>query len=375
MGSLHSVFARASLGLLLAVLLLPLSGCSSLGYYAHVSSGHMAVLGARQPIERVLADERTDAGLRERLAEVLEAREFASAHLQLPRNRSYTRYVELDRHYVVWNVFATQEFSLTPLRHCFPFAGCVPYRGWFDQARAQAYAERLRERGLETHVGGVAAYSTLGWFADPVLSTMLHWDEDELIGIVFHELAHQKLYVRGDAAFNESLAMFVQRQGLCEWRAARGRPPPDPAGQEWERDFVQRALALREALGRLYARPLAPEEMRRQREERIEAFRRTHRERWAARGGGIDPFGDWVARPINNAKLVPLGLYDRWVSAFRALFVEVGADWGRFHAAAAELAALPAQAREARLARYSDPSAAHCVGPEDSGEQGDAGMR
>jgi predicted aminopeptidase len=334
-------------GLLLALgLMLALGGCRTLGYYAHLACGHAELVTQRQPIERLIADPDTEPALRETLAEVLQARRFAVERLQLPDNRSYTYYVQLDRPFVNWNVMAAPEFSIEPLLHCFPFAGCVPYRGWFSLERAQDDAQRLQDKGYETHVGGVPAYSTLGWFADPLVSSMLRAGREALIGTVFHELTHQKLYLPGDAAFNESLATFVEQQGLREWRARQqSLPTPRPD----YRPVIERILALRERLGALYAQPLNEPAMRAAKAAEIEAFRVDYR-RWRSGEGQDRPAYDgWVEAPIDNAKLLPFGVYDQWVPAFEALFAAVDGDWERFHAQAAELARLPAEQRRARL--------------------------
>jgi predicted aminopeptidase len=323
------------------------SGCQTLGYLGHVARGHTELIAARQPIAVAIEDPAHPHAVRVQLAELERAREFATAHLRLPDNRSYTHYVALDRPYVSWSVMAAPELSLQPLLHCFPFAGCVPYRGYFRRERAEAYARSLQRRGYETHVAGTPAYSTLGWFADPVVSSMLRQHPDALIGTVFHELTHQKRYVRGDTAFNESLATFVERQGLHEWRALQGgepmAPPPD------YRPVIERVLALRETLRTVYASEQPDDDKRRARAAAISAFRVDYAQ-WRAGEGSDRPAWDaWVAAPIDNAKLLPFGLYDQWVPAFEALFDDAGGDWARFHAATAVLAQLPAVARAERL--------------------------
>jgi predicted aminopeptidase len=202
---------------LAALLLLALaSGCSTLGYYGQLVHGQASLLAHRKSIDAIVADKTTDPKLRDRLAGAEAARRFASEHLGLPRNRSYTTYVDIGRPYATWNVFATPEFSVDPLTHCFPFAGCVAYVGYFDKAGAERERKKLAEQGNDTAIEGAAAYSTLGWFADPLLSSMLRWSDDELEGTIFHELAHQLIYVEDDTAFNESFATFVQREGLRE---------------------------------------------------------------------------------------------------------------------------------------------------------------
>ncbi|HNS26702.1 MAG TPA: aminopeptidase, partial [Steroidobacteraceae bacterium] len=203
------------------LLLLPLSGCGSL-YLAQAAAGQWGVMAAREPIETVVADPATPQELRARLEQVMAAREFASRELALPDNASYRQYAALDRPYVVWNVVAVPEFAIEPKEWCFPIAGCIAYRGYFSEQRARNYALTLESRGYDVVVGGVAAYSTLGRFADPVLSTMMGYGDAQLVGVIFHELAHQVVYVAGDSAFNEAFAVAVEQEGLARWLAWRG---------------------------------------------------------------------------------------------------------------------------------------------------------
>lgn len=318
--------------------LLPLTACGSLRYYVHVAHGEASLLAHRRPIVRLLRDPSTDPALAARLKLAVQARTFASAQLDLPDNRSYRSYVDLHRPYVAWNVFATPPYSVDALPQCFPFAGCVAYRGYFEQARAQARAAQLRAQGDDVWIGPVPAYSTLGWFADPIVSSMLRWDDDELASTIFHELAHQRLYVKGDTAFNESFASFVGEEGLRQWRQARGLPPPDPRGQAMEQDFTALVLDLREHLGRLYAATQEPEALERGKHAQIEAFRRRYAHWRDTRWPGDHRYDAWVAAPINNARLLPFGLYDRWTGAFAVLFEHAEGQWGAFYAAVGALA-------------------------------------
>lgn len=342
---------RPARRLALVLLAAATSGCSGLRYYAHLAHGQAALLAKREKVAAIVADPHRDATLRTRLAQAQAAREFASERLGLPRNRSYTSYVELGRPYVSWNVFATTEFSVDPITHCFPFAGCVAYLGYFDRARAEREAARLSARGDDTAVEGTVAYSTLGWFSDPILSSMLRWSDDELDGTIFHELAHQRLYVKDDTAFNESWASFVQQEGLREWRAARGLSPP--AGKAGARDaaFTRLVLDLRERLKALYASGLAPAEMRARKQAEFESFRGRYVQLRDSEWAGEPRYDRWVAGALNNARLLPFGLYERWVPAFEQLFREAGGDWTAFHARVKALAALPKPERDAELAR------------------------
>ncbi|MCM2321363.1 MAG: aminopeptidase [Pseudomonas sp.] len=330
-------------------LLVLLGGCSSLGYYAQLAGGQWQLLQARQPVDQLLADPAQPAELRQRLQRAQEARDFASSQLALPDNRSYRMYADLQRPYVVWNLFATAEFSLEALTHCFPIAGCVAYRGYFDEQRARGAAALLRLEGLDTEVVGVAAYSTLGWFDDPLLGGMLAWNDQRLAGLIFHELAHQRLYLAGDTAFNESFARFVEEEGLRQWRRARNLPPPAAHLARQREQFVELVLASRARLEKLYAQPLSTERLRAAKQAEFQRLRRDYA---ALRDGawqGDGRFDGWFARPLNNARLLPFGLYEQWVPAFAVLFRESGGDWRRFYAQVGELARLPEEERRRTL--------------------------
>jgi predicted aminopeptidase len=336
---------------------LPLSACSTVGYYGHLAHGEMALLAARKPVSSVLADPAGDAQLKTRLRTAQAAREFASTMLKLPRNRSYTSYADLHRPYATWNVFAAPEFSVEPLQHCFLLVGCLAYQGYFEQDKAEAAAAKLRTQGFETWIGGSAAHSTLGWFADPILNTMLRNDDDALASTIFHELAHQRLYVKGDTQFNESFATFVQREGLRQWHADRGLPTVDATDPARAAQFSTLVLGLRDRLHELYGRKLAAAVMREHKREEIASFRRDYARVRDVQWGGKGEYDGWVAAEINNAKLVPFGVYDGWVPAFAALYERHPGDWGSFFAAARDLARLAPKARAQALERLA--SSAH----------------
>ena len=326
-----------------------LAGCRSVGYYAHVTHGQMALLAARKPIGKVIDDPKTPEKVRKRLVTARDARQFASERLDLPANRSYTYYVQLDRPWVAWNVFATPELSVDAVVHCFPFAGCVSYRGYFRRDLADAEAARQQALGHDVSIGDVPAYSTLGWFADPVLSSMLGWDDDDLVGTVFHELAHQKIYVKNDSSFNESYANFVEQEGVREWHTAKGLLAPDPKGDMLARSFTQQVLALREGLKAMYALPMSDEAKRVGKAEAFEVFRGQYLAWRANEAGGDRRYDRWMAQPMNNAKLLPFGLYDQWTGAFAALFEQSGRQWPAFFAAVARLAKLSPAERTSEL--------------------------
>lgn len=322
------------------LLALLLTGCSTVDYYGQLARGQLQLLGARQPVQAVIDDRATDAQVRQRLVLSQEARRFASAQLALPDNRSYRLYADLQRPFVVWNLFATPEFSLQPQLHCFPIAGCVAYRGFYEQNRARGAAALLKAQGLDTYLGGVEAYSTLGWFDDPILNTMLRWSDERLVAVIFHELAHQQYYLAGDTAFNESYATFVEQQGLRQWRAARGLPAPKELGIQPREQFTELVLASRARLETLYASGLDNEAMRAGKLAEFERLRTEYRQLCASQWNGVGYYDGWINGPLNNAKLLPFGLYDQWVSAFARLFAEVNGDWPTFYRRVAELGAL-----------------------------------
>lgn len=328
-----------------------LTGCSSLTYYGHVAKGQYDVLSRRQPIAELIGDEQQDTTLRQRLTLVLQARQFASTALHLPNNGSYTQYADLGRSHVVWNVFATPEFSLEPLEHCFWIAGCLAYRGYFDEALAQTQAAELRAQGHDVDVGGVPAYSTLGWFDDPVLNTMLRWDDAQLVATVFHELAHQQVFFRDDTALNESFARFVEQEGLRQYALAMPLPGALSYARNGVREaqFVTLMLDTRAQLQTLYAQPLNVETLRAQKQAVFARMQERYRQLRDQDWNGWPAYDAFFARPFNNARLLPFGLYDEWVPAFAALFAAHKQQWPAFYTAAARLAEQPATERRAAL--------------------------
>lgn len=341
------LFATRSLICVMVVAML--GACAHLRYYAHVTHGEGALLLQRRSVSKVVADPATDPKLATRLRLSQQAREFASNQLDLPRNRSYTYYVQLHRPYVVWNVYATQRFSVEAVPQCFPIAGCVAYRGWFDEQKARVSADRLRTQDYDVYVGGVSAYSTLGWFSDPILSSMLRWDDDELVGTIFHELAHQKIYVKGDTAFNESYAMFVEEEGLRIWHRSRGEPIGDDHEQAMNDGFTKLVLDLRERLKKLYASGMDEPAMTEGKQREIEDFRARYAV-WRNQHWPNDHrYDKWVAQPITNATLLPFGLYDQWTPAFAVLFKQADGQWPQFYGRVRALAKEPKAQRESAL--------------------------
>ena len=330
-------------------MILLLNGCSSLSYYSQLASGQLQLLRAREPVAKVIADPARDARLRAHLAQSQKARAFASEHLHLPDNQSYRLYADIGRPFVVWNVFATPEFSLSPQNHCFPIAGCVAYRGYYSQSAARGEAAIQRLQGMDVSIGGVEAYSTLGWFNDPILNSMMGWGDERLATLIFHELAHQRFYVKDDTEFNESFATFVEQEGTRQWRAFRNLPPENDSKLKQRDQFIQLILDTRSRLEKLYAQPWATAQMRERKAAEFERFRHDYRAMRDGQWAGDKRYDAWVNAPLNNARLLPFGLYDQWVPAFSALFRQVEGDWVRFYAEVEKLGGLPVTERKSAL--------------------------
>ncbi|OOG12623.1 aminopeptidase [Pseudomonas sp. C9] len=336
------------------MLLLLLNGCTSVSYYSQLATGQLQLLRAREPVAEVIADPSRDQTLRAHLAQSQKARTFASEHLHLPDNQSYRLYADIGRPLVVWNVFVTPEFSLKPQNHCFPIAGCVAYRGYYSQSAARGEAALQRLQGMDVSIGGVEAYSTLGWFNDPIISSMMGWGDERLATLIFHELAHQRIYVKDDTEFNESFATFVEQEGTRQWRATRGLAP-DTGAQALRRDqFTQLVLDTRTRLEKLYAQSLPADQMRQRKADEFERLRSEYRQLRDSQWAGDRRYDAWVNAPMNNARLLPFGLYDQWVPAFAVLFKQEGGDWVRFYAAVEKLGALPVGERKATLKTLAD---------------------
>ena len=346
------VLAAASFALLA-------SGCSNLGYYWQSVNGQLDVWRRERPVGEVIADPAAAQALKDRLAGAIAIRDFASRELGLPENGSYRRYADLERPFVVWNVFAAPEFLVQPLRWCFLFVGCVSYRGYFSREEAERFAADLANGGDDVYVGGVPAYSTLGWFSDPLLNTFIHYPETELARLIFHELAHQLLYARDDTVFNESFAVTVEREGVRRWLARAGDPAKLQAFERASRiraEFGALVMKYRGRLDVLYRTRLAPDAMRERKRAvlaDLDAEYRALRSGW----GGFAGYDAWFASRPNNAQLVSVAVYTQRVAAFEALLRQEGGDLGRFYAAARELAGLSKEERDRRLTALAAPAA------------------
>ncbi len=342
------------LGVVLA-LTMYLSGCASLsldvGYYWQSISGHLAVLRAARPIPELLAEPELDAKLRGKLELVREIRQFATQSLGLPDNSSYTRYADLKRPFVLWNIFATPELSMNLVNWCFPVAGCVSYRGYYAMEDADRFAEGLRQDGLDVYVGGVPAYSTLGWFDDPVLSTFIQYPDAELARLIFHELAHQVLYVQGDSLFNESFATAVEEVGLQRWLATRQNAQQEGAFRQYaqrKQQFIDLLKKHRAELQRVFAQASADDEKRRGKAAVFEALQADYRELKSSWGGWAG-YDRWFGQKLGNPHLASVATYTDAVPGFRRLLDANGHDLARFFAAARELAVQGKETRNLQL--------------------------
>jgi predicted aminopeptidase len=325
-----------------------LSGC----YVMQAAHGEMQVLEHRRPIADVIEDPKTAEPVRASLEEVRDARDFASRVLHLPDNRSYRTYSDIGRPYAVWNVVAAPEFSIEPKEWCFPVTGCVAYRGYFSKEEAEHFAAELHTQGYDVLVGGVPAFSTLGHFADPVLNTMMVYGDVELAAIIFHELAHQVVYVAGDSAFNEAFATSVEDEGVKRWLLAQGRVDELRRYDEEsarQLDYIRLFLRRRAQLEQLYASGLPSAEMRVKKRElyaALEADMRKLEERHKA----PSLYHEWLEHGLNNAELASVATYYDCVPGFKRILQEQDSDdLQRFYDSVRRLAELPQSERDMRV--------------------------
>lgn len=334
----------------LLLAMLQIGGC----YYMQAIRGQFEVMHARQPIPEVIADEASSDALKLRLKTVQEARDFAIDELLLADNKSYRSYADLGRDYVVWNVFAAPEFSLEPKTWCYPVAGCVAYRGYFAEEAARKKAQSLRDDGLDVAVGGVTAYSTLGKFDDPVLNTMMRWTDTQLVATIFHELAHQKLYIKGDTEFNESFATAVADIGINRWLERRDEIS-NIDGYLRNRELRQSMMKLvdeaKVELQTLYDSDLDDERKRTRKQEMLDALSAEAARLVEDSGPGAV---NWLAAPLNNARLASLGLYEGSQDVFRKILRDCDDELDCFYAESRRLADLDQDERERRMNQMAD---------------------
>lgn len=318
----------------IGIALLSFASCSSLGYYWQAMRGQLEISTKQRPVADWLANESLDPKTRGQLARTAEIRAFASGELALPDNQSYRSYADLGRPHVLWNVFAAPEFSNELLQSCFPIAGCVSYRGFFAEQKALVYAEEMRRQGHDVYVGGVPAYSTLGWFNDPLLNTFIQYPEAELARLIFHELAHQVVYVKDDSMFNESFATAVEEEGVKRWIAARNAPELVQqwrAGSERRAQFRQIVARYREQLAALYASDADLANKRARKTQVFAALKNEYR-RLVESWGESPSRSAWLKDDLNNAHLASVATYTELVPAFHALLAQQSGDLGAFYA-------------------------------------------
>ncbi|MBV9362563.1 MAG: aminopeptidase [Betaproteobacteria bacterium] len=324
--------------LLAATALALLTGCESISFYGQAIGGHLRLMSQAKPLDTWLTDPATPADLKQRLETARGIREFASRELHLPDNGSYTTYADLGRRFAVYNVFAAPTFSVDPKPECFPITGCVAYRGFYSEKDANAYADKLREQGFDVYTGGVLAYSTLGWFDDPLLSTFIRYPDAQVARLVFHELAHQLVYAKGDTTFNESFAVVVEDEGVRRWLDAQGRAADLAAfraAQERKRDLAARIKETRERLKAIYATKLTPEQMLEQKKGEFDRLRAL--------------YPTFVPPEPNNAFLVSIALYNEFVPALERVLAASG-SLDAFYERARTLAHEDRKQRDALLA-------------------------
>jgi predicted aminopeptidase len=347
--------------LTVAVTLAACATFETVDYYWQGAAGQLELLTRSQPIPEVIG--KSDAALAARLKRIREIREFASHELGLPDNGSYTRYTDLGRPYVTWNVFATPELSLKPHQWCFPIAGCVNYRGYFQEAEAKGESTRLKAAGDDVYVGGVPAYSTLGWFDDPVLSSFVSWPETEVARLIFHELAHQLIYVKSDSTFNESYATAVEEAGLARWLASRHDSQLERLAARADRMrgvFRELVGTTRAKLAEIYASNASDDDKRRAKRDIVAAMKAAYE---SAKQGepGLSGYDRWFAQQPNNAALAAVGLYTDRVPAFRELLHESNDNLPAFYQRVRELAARPKRQRDAQLDALTRRAAASAM--------------
>lgn len=325
----------ATLGVAFAALLLATAGCHTAGYYAQAIRGHLQIVCNQKPIPELLARTNTPPQLKAALERVLRLRAFAETNLHLPANGHYLRYVDIGRPYVVWNVYAAPEFDVEAHTWWYPFVGRLEYQGYFSEAGAKRYAARLARNGFDVYVGGSQAYSTLGWFRDPVLNTFIGENETGLADLLFHELAHQKLFLSGDTDFNEAFATAVAEEGVRRWLIAQQKPEAFAVFQrerEREAEFVALVLKARDELATLYAtrRGTDTPDVLRQRKAAVIEKLRCDYETLKTHWGGYAGYDGWMTRPLNNAQLNSLDTYYHLVPQFRRLLQKHGDDLPAF---------------------------------------------
>jgi len=346
---LKSNGVKAALFALLAIVLV---SCETVGYYSQAARGQLTIVFAREDIQHLIERPDLSQELAGKFARVMDIREFAESELGLPVGGNYSSYVDVEREHVVWNVFAAPEFSVDPVNWCYPIAGCVAYRGYFSQQSALSYAAKLEEDGFDVYTGGVDAYSTLGWFEDSLLSTVLNRADYQLAGLIFHELAHQLVYLPGDTTFNESFATAVEREGVRRWLAKSNKDfNIDAALLDYDRQqqFVDLVGGYRDRFESLYQLEINQSSMRSQKLELQQTLREEYavlKQQWQ----GYEGYDGWFSRSLNNAQLSTVASYNDLLPFFAAVFEQSNQDFSTFYAEVSRLADLPEQERDELVA-------------------------
>ena len=330
--------------------------CRSLPYYDQAINGQMEILRKQEPISDLIDNPETPAHLRKKFEFIQNVRDFAAKELHLPVNDHYLSYVALDRPYVVWNVFAAPEFSLTPKTWCFPIVGCVSYRGYFAEDDARRFGDSLKQEGYDVFIGGAIAYSTLGWFDDPVLSTFISLSEPDTAALIFHELAHGLLYIKDDTAFNESFATAVEQEGLRRWQASANEPK---GYEKWLRkhqcrqNFTNLVSKYRNRLEALYEKDL-PSTAKQKQKAAVFTQMKTEFRDLRSDYRGMAAYDAWFKYPLNNAQLISVSTYHNWVPAFNGILAESGGNLEKFYQKCRKLAKLKPAERNRILRQYLD---------------------
>ena len=325
--------------------------CETIGYYSQAAQGQLGLILQRQNIDELVSSRNIPEDLKHKFEDIERIKNFAEVNLGLPVGDNYSSYVDVERDYLVWNVFAAPEFSTKPSTWCYPFAGCVSYRGYFSKDRALRYAKNMENQGFDVYTGGVAAYSTLGWFDDPITNTIINRSSNQLARLIFHELAHQVVYIPGDTTFNESFATVVENEGLRRWLSLLGQTDTIDginSRQLQRQQFVELVTRYRDKLSILYEDDLPDTLKRRKKQELQDELRQEFfllSEEWGSGGG----YESWFANSLNNAQLSTVTSYNDLVPNFEKLLKQSGDDLEVFYSSVAELAKLNEIQRKAKL--------------------------
>lgn len=335
-----------------------LSACSTLRFYSQALKGQAEMMSKARPVAEVLKDPKTKPILKECLLSVSHILRYAEDELRLPAEGQYSRYADLGRRYAVWVVFAAPEFSVEPKTWYYPLIGKLAYRGFFQEALARAEAENLKAEGYDVHIGGVEAYSTLGFLRDPLLNTFIHRDDAALAELLFHELTHQRLYLRGDTDFNEAFATAVGQEGARRWLRSQGRLKElaeYEKGLRVERDFIKLVLATREELKSIYARTYRSRETELLQKKNAFSHLRQRAVALDRKQGSTMKIERWFAKPVNNARLATLSTYYELLPGFEALLTQNGGDLEKFFKEVEAMKRLPHRVRTERIRSLGQP--------------------